>query len=223
MSVSVIPATVAFLTTLVSPTAQAFTIAVVDTPAPGTPFGSRCVRLRGAYVDRCRVNCDIEENVTVDLDLVGLTTDNTVPTLGSGSWASDAITALFYQDVTVSKDGTPITDWTRASFEVNKNFIRRFTPSTGNTRALETTARDHSLSISRDMITTDAFNEYADINANTPRTMKLKLDNSDDSASWAVTLNTARTTSWEADVARPEDIIGKDLSYVGTSITFGTS
>ena len=216
MSISLIPATVAFLTTLVSST-QAHTLVLRDST------NSLYVRLRGSYVDRCRVNCDIEDNVTVDLDLVGMTTDNTAPTLGSGSYGADLSTALFYQDVTVLKDAVAITDWTRASFEVNKNFIRRFTPSTGNTRALETTARDHSLSLSRDMLTTDAFNEYADINANTSRTMKLKVDNSDDSATWSVTLNTARTTGWEADIARPEDIIGKDLTYVGTTITFGTS
>ena len=216
MSISIVPSSVAFLTTLVSSN-QAFTLVLRDST------NSMYVRNRGTYIDRCRIDCTVEDNVTVDLDTMSYTTDNTAPTLGSGSYASDDSTALYYQNVTLSKDGSAITDWSKATFEVNKNFIRRLTPSNGNTRALETTARDHSLTLTRDMDTADAFNEYADINANTSRTMKLKLDNANLSASWSVQLNSAKATSFDADILKPEDIMGKDLTYIGTTLTFGTS
>jgi len=222
---SLIPNKVSFLTTLLSANASPW----------GTPFSlvlrdatdSLYIRLLGAYIDRARVRCAIEDQVKVDLDLVGMTTDVTAPTLGSGSYAADPsgtdVDPIYYRYVTVSKDGSALTDWTDVEFEVNKNFIRRLTPSTGATRALETVARDHHLMVTRDMDSGTALDEYSDIANDTTRTMKLKLTNVDNSASWSVTINSAKTSGLSLDPMKPEDIVSKQMTYMGSSLTFGTS
>lgn len=220
--VSLIPNKIGFLTSLlsanVSPWYTPFTLYLVD--ATDTKY----LWLKGSYIDRCSIKCDVEEQVNIDLDLVGLTTGTTVL---SGSLAADpsgaSIPPLFYQNVVVSKDTVALTDWTSVSFEVNKNFIRRISPSTGQTRALASVARDHSLSITRDMDTGSALDEYDDIANDTTRTMKLKLTNPDASAIWSVTVNLAKTTSIDINPLKPEEIIGKQMTYEGSSLTFGTS
>lgn len=221
--ISLIPNKVNFLTSLVTanaaPWATPFTLYLVDTS------DTLYLWTKGSYVDRCNIKCDVEDQVMVDLDIVALQTGSTVLT-GAGTTTvptGDDIDPLFYQSVTVSKDGTAIPDWTSVGFELNKNFIRRLTPSTGATRALMTVARDHSLTITRDMDTSDALNEFTDIANDTTRTMKLLLTNPDASAAWSVTVNDAKTQNADLNMLQPESLCNKDLTYQGSSLTFATS
>lgn len=211
VKIGLIPSKVAFLTALVNSN-QAFSLLLRDAT------DSLFVNMLGSYVDRCRVKCDVEDSVMVDLDIVSMTTNLLAPSLGSGTWPGDDSTALFYQNVTVSKDGTALPDWTNVEFEVNKNFIRRLTPSTGATRTLTTVARDHSFSLTRDMDSLDAFNEYADASNDTSHTMKVKLTNADASASWSATVNNAKTNDIDIELLKPEELIGKKMTYSGSSI-----
>lgn len=222
--ISLIPNKVGFLTSLVSasvaPWATPFTLFLKNDVSGQEKY----VWLKGSYVDTCRIKCDIDDHVMVDLDLVGMTTNvtalaNSIPADPTG----DDIDPLYYRNVTLSKDGTAIDDWTTVSFELNKNFMRRLTPSTGATRALATVARGHSISLTRDMDSGTALDEYVDIVNDTTKTMKLLLANPDASASWSVTLNNAKTQNVDLNILEPESLNSKEISYQGSSLTFGTS
>ena len=214
-SVTVIPSNVAFLVNFVSTTA-AFTLFLRNAT------DSMYLRFTGCYVDRLRLSCDIEDDVSMDLDLLGYSV-LTTNAPGTPSIPSDDTTALKYTNVTLSKDASTITDWTTLTFDLNKNLIRLLTPSSGATRAIFTVARDHTLSFTRTMDTSTGFNELADMNADTSRTIKLLLTNVGGGSSWSVQLNTAKLTSHDADILKPEDVVGKELEYIGTTLTFGTS
>jgi hypothetical protein len=180
-------------------------------------------RYVGMYIDQMKGKVDLEKSLELDLDVqcYDMLTTNApgTPVLPSASTSS-----LTFKDVTLSKDASTISDWTKLEFDLNKNLIRLLKPSDGTTRALYSIIRDNSVTFTRTMATDNGpFDEVGDIRADTARTIKVLVTNRGGGSKWSYNLAGAKTDDDDYDLMKPADMVGKEIKYVGKDVTFGTS
>lgn len=211
--ISVQLADVAYLTACVSEE-QAHTLVVTD--------GSKYVSLLGAYYSDGTVKCDVKGVAMLDFKVVAMSMDFTA----RGTFPDDSTTIIPFTKVVFSKATVALDDWTSVGFQLDKKPIPRHKDSDGTIYAIEFASRKHEFNITRDMQSGDAFNEWSDQSAGTARAIKLKLTNSGNSTAWSITGAACKVMNFDADMCKPEDLIGKEIKYQAygeDALEFGTS
>jgi len=222
-----------FLVPLVAPLValisadQYFSLVLADA-ATGSP--TKYVQLLGSKVDRMRFNADNPGTPKIEWDVESLDTNVNAPTLGSGGFTTPGnlyTDNLTSKNLTLSKNGSTISDWEKSSFTIENNLDKeRRNPSTGKRRALPRTNRTNEWSYTRDVLTGDTFDEYSAKIAGTPFTsLKFLLTNLSGGLMWSVTFNNCMyKKGGKHDLAGiNKSALTKELRGSGKTLTYGTS
>lgn len=164
-----------------------------------------------------------EDEIILNLELDGINMLTTAVVLGSGGYGASNSAYLDFSNVELRKDGSVVNDWVEIQFTLRNVVKHRFKPSDKSIRELARVGRDNSLTVVRDMDDTDALDELTDIINKTERAYKVKISNVAGNSFFSITYNNARVEDFDANLAEPEDLIGKRLPIIGTTITLANS
>lgn len=178
------------------------------------------VRYIGSKIDTLDLSVDSDDVLKGTLDIQARSVDSNA--VSGASYGSATADVTDYTNVEISKAGTPITDWMSASMKVDNRLQRRIKSSDRSTRALERYERDNEWKYKLDVDSATALDEFASIKADTAFTFKFKVTDPSSDV-WSCTFNNSKYTDLGQDVFDPSDLLGKELTGNGTTITYGTS
>jgi hypothetical protein len=126
--------------------------------------------------------------------------------------------------VEISKNSSVIDNWLSCGITIDNMLKRRLKNSDRSTRNLERVERDNTFKYKLDIDSATAFDELDAILNDTAFTFKFKMTNPDSSASWSTSFANAKFDGdgFKANLFDPKDVLGKELSGSGETISYGS-
>lgn len=178
------------------------------------------IRHIGAKIDTCELSCNNDDTLQATLEIQSRSVDASA--VSGASYGSATTETTDFTGVEISKAGTPITDWINCSMRIDNQLQRRLNSSTRATRALERIQRDNEWKYNLDIDHATAFDEFTSIKNDTAFAFKFKVTDPTSDV-WSCTFNNSKYMGLDDDLFNPSDLLGKDLTGSGTTITYGTS
>lgn len=178
------------------------------------------IRWIGAKINTADISCSNEDSLMLDLAIEARSCDSNA--VSGATYAAATTDLTDFTGVEISVDATPITDWVSCSMRIDNQLIRRLNSNARTTRALERVERENEFKFARDIDDATALDEFQNIQNDTEFDFKFKV--TDPTADvWSCTFGAAKYMGLTQDVFEPGDLLGKEMTGSGSTITYGTS
>jgi hypothetical protein len=179
---------------------------------------NQTIRYIGAKIDSLDLSCDVDDTLMADVTVQARSVDSSA--VSGANYQAAVEEVIDYTDIEISKGGTPVNSWLKTGLKIDNRIKRRINNTNGATRALERTERDHEWTYALDVASASALDEFNSIKNDTAFAFKFAVTDSQET--WSATMAGSKYTDLGFDPFDSSDILGKDLTGSGTTLTYGT-